>query len=490
MSRVALCPPTPAGLALGALLGLFGTEPDLDALAQVFDRSFLASCGVDELVTMFAEVGGATLVAAEAVGEREVHARVRAATGHVARLRVVVADAPPHRVAGLVVRPEQRPRAGPRAPGSGPLPGADRGGPASAPVPFGQLVPLPATIHLAGLAGADAGAVVADLVEAGRVKQITGLSVAVVERGRVAAHASCGWAALQPRLPVEARTVFRAYGITRLLTAVAVLQLWEEQQFDLDDPVNDHLRALRVEGPGRAITVRDLLSHRSGLGPVGADGQWRTRAAPAAEVLGPVIEAPDRPGPVVDSPAGYGVLAQLVEELTGRPFAEHVLAHVVEPLGMVSSDIRHSDPPGEQFATGHEVMLGEAAPAPTEVAALVGSGGLFTTAPDLAAFALAVIGGGANGAGRVLSPEAMALATSPAGRGGRVGLGFRIASFGRHRVVWHDGAGPGFSGVLAVAPDRGAAVALLANTAGCTGGPGGLEEEATTILREVIRGGR
>lgn len=466
MTKQILCPPTPAGLAMGAMLRLFGTAPGRQALEEVFDASFLASAGTDAVTAMFEAVHSPSLTSVDSIGPHELHARLRAETGEVARLRVVVAPAAPHRVTGLIVRPENDAAAGVR---------------------FDDLLPAPQTVHASSLSSpALATALTEQLAATVEDKHMTGVALAVVQRGRVALHASCGWAAVSERRPVEARTVFRAYSVTKLVTAMAVLQLWEEQQFDLDDPVNDHLQSLRLDGPGRAITVRDLLCHRSGLGRAGSELMWRTQAARAVDVLGPVVEAPDRPGEVVESDAGYGVLSQLVEDLTGVSFEERVVDNVLAPLGMTSSDMRRSDPPGEQYATGHEVAFGEVIAAPTDVAALLGSGGLFTTAPDLAALALAVIGGGANGAGRVLSPETMALATAPAAAGLAVGFGFHLATIGRDRCVWHRGAGHGFSTMLAILPTKGAAVALLANTGGRTGDAGGLERDAMRMLKEVV----
>lgn len=470
MAKPVLCPPTPVGLALGALLRLFGADGADARLDEVFEPQFLDAVGRDRILGMMEDVGAATLVSVAEVSPHEVNARVRAEAGAVARMRVVVTPALPHRIAGLLVSPEDG-RTG---------------------VPFDELVPPPTTVHLASLAGGEdvAAAVLGHLEALVASKQVTGLSAAIVQRGRIVLHASVGWGGLDPRRPVEARSVFRAYSITKLVTAVAVLQLWEQEQFDLDDPVNDHLRSMRIDGPGRMVTIRDLLSHRSGLGSVGSELLWARQAAPAATVLGPVVDAPSRPGALVYSNAGYGVLSQLVADLAGRPFEEQVQDQILGPLGMHSSELRRSDPPGEQFVQGHDVAFDEVSPAPTEVAALLGSGGLFTTAPDLAAFALAVIGGGANGAGRVLSPETMALATSPAGAKSRVGLGFHLAKVAGDRCVWHNGGGHGHSAMVGIVPARGAAVALLTNTAGRTGTKGGIEEDVLLLLREVIADGR
>lgn len=461
-----VCPPTPAGLALGKVLRMFGSVPDRRSLEAAFDISFLAEVGITPLQELFEAVGPATLAAVTSQTPQVLTARLRAEGGEPARLQLVVGSAAPSRITGMVVHPE-----------------ADRAG-----VPFDTLQPPPATIHLDTLDGVPGDVVAGILAEVCAAKAVTGLSATVVQRGRVAFHASVGWAGLEPMRPVEARSVFRAYALAKPVTAIAVLQLWEQQQFDLDDPINEHLRSMRVDGPGRAITVRDLLSHRSGLGAAGSELLWAVHAPRPVEVLGPVIEAPDRPGGIVYSNAGYGILTQLVEDLTGRPYEEHALDHVLAPLAMVSSELRRSDPPGDRFAEGHDVVFGEAWRADTTVASLLGAGGLFTTAPDLAALGLAIIGDGANGSGRVLSAGSMRMATTPVTQGAPVGLGVFLTEACHVPAVWHSGGGHGFSSVLIASPTTGAAVALVANTSGRTGDDGGLEADALGMLEAVITG--
>ena len=109
---------------------------------------------------------------------------------------------------------------------------------------------------------------------------LPGLALAIVHDQEVAWSRSYGWADLEGRVPMTAKTPFRMGSISKLFTATAVLQLRDAGRLRLDDPVSKHLPWFSVETPegSPAITVRQLLTHTTGAGlelveqplPVGA----------------------------------------------------------------------------------------------------------------------------------------------------------------------------------------------------------------------------
>ena len=162
------------------------------------------------------------------------------------------------------------------------------------------------------------------------------------------------------------------------------------------------------------------------------------------------------------SGGGYSVAQLLVEELTGRPFADHLRAEVLEPLGMTASGFRWSRT--AETARPHDA---DGRPLPDFAFAEQAAAGLVTTAPDLARFvAAAVAGPRGEPPGRgVLSPAGVRLAlTAAPATEGRWGLGYGVGLLpSGDRLAYHEGANRGWRAGVALLPDRRAGIAVLAN---------------------------
>lgn len=144
---------------------------------------------------------------------------------------------------------------------------------------------------------------------------------------------SRGWADLEGNVPLGPGHCFPACEVTALVTSMAVLCLAARGAVALDDPVNRHLRSMRLADD--AVTVRELLAHTGGVdSPPSA---WADAAADVADVLGPVAGCPGPRGEYVYSSGGYAVSGQLIADLTGTPFAQAATELVLEPLGMADS---------------------------------------------------------------------------------------------------------------------------------------------------------
>jgi CubicO group peptidase (beta-lactamase class C family) len=300
-----------------------------------------------------------------------------------------------------------------------------------------------------------------------------GMAVALVHDGQVARVAGYGLADPATHRPVTAATRFQAASLAKPVTAWGVLRLVESGRIALDEPVVGHLRRWRPPpSPFAAggITVRRLLSHTAGLSVHGYVGQRADRPPPSivASLAGetgdsfPVeqLMAPGRGWQY--SGGGYSVLQLLVEELTGRPFADHLRAEVLEPLGMAASGFRWSRTAGT--ARPHDA---DGRPVPDFAFAEQAAAGLITTAADLAAFVAATLAGprGEPPGRGVLSPAGVRLAlTAAPATDGRWGLGYGLGlTPGGDRLAYHEGANRGWRAGLALLPDRRAGIAVLAN---------------------------
>jgi CubicO group peptidase (beta-lactamase class C family) len=300
-----------------------------------------------------------------------------------------------------------------------------------------------------------------------------GLAVGLVHHGQLVWAAGYGVADSATGQPVTAATRFLAASLSKPVTAWGVLRLVEAGRIGLDEPIVGRLRRWRLPpSPFHAdgITVRRLLSHTAGLSVHGYVGQTSERPLPsiAASLAGetgdgfPVelLEVPGRRW--LYSGGGYSLLQLLVEELTGRPFADYMQTQVLEPLGMTASSFRWSRTAAT--ARPHDT---DGHPIADFAFAEQAAAGLVTTAPDLACFLGAALAGprGEPPGRGVLSPAGVRLAlTAAPATDGRWGLGYGLGlTPSGDRLAYHEGANRGWRAGLALLPDRRAGIAVLAN---------------------------
>ena len=311
---------------------------------------------------------------------------------------------------------------------------------------------------------------------------LAGLAVGIVRDGRLESFAGLGAADAAGR-PVTPATVFRIGSITKTMTALAVMQLVEEGRVTLDDPVGEHLRSFRLEAPAGAppITIRHVLTHTAGVGEL---RRWSDLLRPTIGLAGKV-GAPERPladlyrsGLRAELPAGrkwayanhaFAALGQLVEDVAGEPYAELMRTRIFEPLGMQHTDVLRSERVRGELAVGFALKRGRLRPVKDAEILLPPAGSVFSSVKDMARYAAALLGGGANEHGRVVRAESLAAMLEPqAGLevdGAGQGLAFFLDRIGEHRVAGHDGGWPGFVSSLFVAPADGVGVLAFTNTA-------------------------
>jgi len=339
-----------------------------------------------------------------------------------------------------------------------------------------------------------------------------GLAVGVVRDGDLAFFAGRGLANIRSKAPMTEDTVFRIASVTKLFTAIAVMQLSEQGLVDLDVPANDYLRAYKLvpaKASFRAATVRHLLTHTAGIpevvhvsdllhpgwGPFGVRPAQRSvrvgdRMPSLAEYYAGGLRVAADPGSAFQyCNHGFATLGQIVEDVTGTSLTRYFHERLFKPLGMTNSDLVRSERVVARLATGYVLGRDGATLVPDRDWICVAAGGIYSTPRDLGRFVAALLGGGANEHGRVLEPATLATMFEPhyqpdpriSGRG----LGFFRTDVGEHRVVGHDGLLPGFAAELLVAPDDG--VGIFALTNGSPGAHEWLGIELDRLLRQLLR---
>lgn len=314
--------------------------------------------------------------------------------------------------------------------------------------------------------------------------RLAGWQVHVTRRGHTV-HASCrGSRDLEAGLPVEPDTLWRIYSMTKPVTTVAAMRLYEQGLFSLTDEVSRFLPAyadMRVLRGGTAqapktvpatepIRLWHLLSHTAGLtygftrsSPVdemyrdaGSDfGQPRGMDLAALCDLWAGLPLLFEPGSAWNYSVATDVVGRVVEVLTGKPLDAAVAELVLDPLGMADTRWWVDEPDAGRLAALYVPDPGTGAAVRYDLAGraalhqpvfLSGGGGLVSTAADYARFTAMLLGGGALGAERLLGPRTLAYMTRNHLPGGQT-----LATLGRGQFAEtaYDGMGFGLGfGVL------------------------------------------
>lgn len=304
---------------------------------------------------------------------------------------------------------------------------------------------------------------------------VPGVSIAVVDEGRIAWARGYGVTDAATERPVTPATRFQAASISKPVAALAALRLVDDGELDLDEDVNRRLTSWRVPEneltEHAPVTLRGLLTHSAGLTVHGFGGYAVGEPVPdVVDILDG--RAPANSDPVrVDlepgaewrySGGGYTVMQLLLTDVTGRPFPDLVDSLVLEPLGMREST--YEQPPPDTLEGSASTAHG------TDGLAIDGryhtypemaAAGLWTTPSDLARYVLGVQAALDGIADAILSRDlARAMVTREIGTSG---LGPAVAGRADSLRFQHGGSNRGFKAFVLGYADRGRGVAIMTN---------------------------
>ncbi|MDD7942611.1 serine hydrolase [Actinomycetospora lutea] len=319
---------------------------------------------------------------------------------------------------------------------------------------------------------------------------VPGTAVAIT-RGTDVVHLA-GFGTDSRGAPITPDTRFRIASLSKTFTATAVLQLAAAGRVDLDAPVRRYLPdfTLADRALSARITVRHLLHQTSGIADTAFpavtddDGDLRRRVA-SLRTATPANE----PGAAFHyADPNYQVLALLIEDITGEPWADHLGRHLFAPLGMTRTDATAATTTttgagagAPDLPDGHVLVFDRPVARPELTGLLAGSGGVVSTARDVARWLIAQ----STGEGPAMPPGSRALLQTPP-LGSTYAMGWQVVTpdvtpdatpeQGPRRIE-HTGVLSTFSAVQVLLPDSGYAFALLfdansalADTAGLTTG--------------------
>jgi D-alanyl-D-alanine carboxypeptidase len=295
-----------------------------------------------------------------------------------------------------------------------------------------------------------------------------GMSVAVVRGRDTLALKGYGMANLEQGSPMTDRMVFHLGSVTKPFTAAAVLKLVEEGRLRLDTTLGEVVSG--YVGPGRSVTVEQLLNHTSGIPTYtrAGSGFWELRQQSLSydEMLALFADEPleFEPGSgFAYNNSGYYLLGVVIERVTGETYADHLARTQLQPLALANTRHCGKPGPGPSRVQDYERRMGR--PVPAERLAVEkagGDGALCGTARELVRWVRALAGG------KILGDSTYRRMSSPTVAGGTrhpYGLGLQILEAGRYTGVGHNGGFGGFRSAFAHYPEADLTIVVLANGA-------------------------
>lgn len=321
------------------------------------------------------------------------------------------------------------------------------------------------------------------LLDRMRYYHVPGLSIAVVDGFRIVYAAGFGVTQFGGTTPVDTNTLFLAGSISKPVFATGVLQLVEQDKLSLDDDINRWLKSWKLPESRftqtEKVTLRRLLTHSAGLTVWGFPGYSMGGPIPTVQQVldstGPANTAPVRndtmPGARWRYSGGGITIAQLMStDVTGETFPALMKRLVLDPVGMRHSTYENPLPASRdrEAASGHE-QFDTPVPGRYHVYPEMAAAGLWTTAPDLARWALAVTRSYNGDKRSVLSP-AMAgqmisrlVQVAPPNGSDYWGLGVTVQGQGDSISFAHGGRDEGFVASVVMWPRLGRGLFVLTN---------------------------
>jgi CubicO group peptidase (beta-lactamase class C family) len=314
---------------------------------------------------------------------------------------------------------------------------------------------------------------------------VPGAALAVVENDKVVYLKAYGVKELGSGAPVTPDTLFNIASMTKAFTATAMAMLVDEGKLDWDDPVRKHLPYFRLSDPcaDSMVTLRDLLSHRTGL--VGYDALWDDSLLGREEIIRRMASA--RPARAFRSTYRYNNImfiaaGEAVAAAAGRSWDSFVQTRLLDPLGMTETRLTLAGYTASDHAIGYRWDGSTAAVTPyglVDDSNLGPAGAIKSSARDMAQWVRFHLANGIIDGKRLVSAEALGetkqpnsvvrlgpsdqTAGTPVTHLDSYAMGWGLQDYRGELLVTHGGALNGFRGTVALLPEHNLGFVILDN---------------------------
>lgn len=330
--------------------------------------------------------------------------------------------------------------------------------------------------------------------------KVPGLSLIVVKNDSVIYSKGYGRADIPREIPATPKTVYHWFSNTKIITAIAIIQLHEQGKLNIEDSVSKYLPYFKITYPSdtcKTITIRNLLNHSAGLPGAGmkvvnwihheGEPHWNQ-----TEFLKTVL--PDystlcfEPGEKTSyTNIAYMVLGAIIETVTNQTYEDYVRQNILDPLGMNNTDFVYTKAMEPFEAGGSHPILNKYTPL---IPFLVGSyireiegkyiwikrvynnqtppSGLIGSAEDAARLVRAYLNKGILDGKRILSEQSISMMTNEyhikSWENAYQGIGWQIYERNHGNILHHNGGGVGFNFAMQLHPHKNLGFILFSNS--------------------------
>lgn len=301
---------------------------------------------------------------------------------------------------------------------------------------------------------------------------VPGAAIAVVKGNEELLSVAYGVQNMETMEPVDCdTTLFPAASVSKLFTATAIMQLYEQGKLDLHQDIKSYIPDLTIRNPfEQPITCSDLLTHSSGLdeqselaGSTLDVEQIESQKYYFRKHIPTVIH---EPGTVSNySNMGYNLLGYLVESISGQTYEEYVDNNILKPLSMKNSSVRI---PKRECAKGYIYEDKGYEEQPLAYQYTSGSSGVIATVKDMEHFMIMHLNGGQYGENRILQEQTSQSMKEKQFANAEVfdgmGFGWIRTHFGKVNVWKHEGALPGYATTMFLIPEENTGIYVATNS--------------------------
>lgn len=345
--------------------------------------------------------------------------------------------------------------------------------------------------------------------------RLASLSIAVVYEGKMLFCQAFGWADLKKEIPATRQTIYPIASVTKLFTATMLAQLVEEGRVGFEDPVHRYLPEYQPRSPfpwARPTTLRQLAAHTSGLPQDAPANFWCgfsgfawlvTRGQTPMSwfvdketLLASLDELELVYPPEVHahySNLNMQVLGLALERACGHPFPDYIEKRILVPLGMTDTGFSLDQAQQTRLARGYVITGPDAPPldAPEyDLGCAVYSGGLYSTARDLARYLAFALDDTPSEIPQVLGPASRRRMRTPQsvhrpGVHSAYGLGWCVVRIGEYGAIEHNGALLGYSAHVSAIPEHRLGIVALSNSKNYLWRPEACKDFARQVLADL-----
>ena len=303
-------------------------------------------------------------------------------------------------------------------------------------------------------------------------QNVEGLSIAIVDDQQIVWSQGFGFADKANKIKASPKTVYRAGSISKLFTDTLVMQLAEQGKLDIDKPLKTYLPnfAIKTRFPDAgAITLRNIMTHHSGLPGDVINGSWTENPAPFAQLVEPLKDdyVAYPPNTILAySNLGITLLGAMLQEVTNEDFSLYAEQQLLKPLKMKNASF--SSALEGEFASKAYSNHDEKTEIPLRD---IPAGGLNANVLDLSYFVKMVLAEGKANGQQIIKPETLKEMLRPQNKnveldmGSKIGLGwFLHDSPNIGTIVWHGGTMYYHNSLLSVLPEHKLGVVILSNS--------------------------